>query len=152
MKDRLGENRVIDVNTDSITFEGDIEISSSDKLGEFSVKFKGKPVIKYLQGLGVDDGELKKRGFPTLQLQTLITANGEEIVIPRQAPLTLSTAVIQDRLTDAAKWVNQDKRINLKSILSRYWIDERYLKFETLREKHFDLIPQLVMEDEKYVF
>lgn len=152
MKDKLGENRVISVDTDSLTVEGDVEIESSDKMGSFSIKFRNRPVERYLQGLGVDDGELKKRGFPTLQLETLITANGEEIVIPRQAPLTLSTAVIQDRLTDAAKWVNQDKRINLKSILSRYWIDERYLKFETLREKHFDLIPQLVMEDEKYVF
>jgi len=149
--DAVGAENLVSIQTDAIVYTGDRTIPESEELGGWKYEFRDSEVITYMNGLAIRDGVVRKRGFPTLTAEMLLSAEGSELTVERKRPVRILEAIRQHRVEEISDFETQKKVINLKSVLQIGDVrdPEKTLTFEYLKDHAVDVLPLTVDRPEK---
>ncbi len=151
LADKVGRENIISIQTDALVFKGGRVrgIKESNDLGDVKYEFESQEVITYMNGLAIRAGELKKRGFPTLTKEMLLSAKGDTLSVRREKPVRLLEGLVKKTVDKIGAWVEEEKVIDLKANLLKGEVDPELLKFEILNTREVPLYPLKVYKPEK---
>lgn len=124
------QENVVTVLTDAVVFDKDITLSTSSKLGDFSLKSRNKPCLMLQCGIyQYDDLTGATRGFSKGDnLWELVNRDGKQIEVHVKKPKTFKESIIQDKFFEINVFNEVPKIIDLSRDIKRLWPSEFQLR------------------------